>query len=78
MQSLPHIDEILRQGHRLGVAGDGDCSVQVGRSVAVLAVRNTDHGTGKLPGGQGRSRCVREGQGLSKKVREGKGILDNI
>ena len=46
VQGLPHVDEILGQGHRLGVAGDGDRPVQVGGSVAVLAVRDTDHGTG--------------------------------
>ena len=46
----PHVDEILGQGHGLAVAGDGDGAVQVGRGVAVLAIGDSDHGSGQLPG----------------------------
>ena len=40
---LPHVDEILSQGHTLSIACDGDGSVKVGWSISVLTVRNSDH-----------------------------------
>ena len=39
----PHVDKILSEGDRLAVAADGDGSVEVGRCVPVLAVRDPDH-----------------------------------
>ena len=47
---LPHVDQILGQGHGLAVPGDGDRPVQVGGSVSVLAVGDADHGPADLPG----------------------------
>ena len=41
--SLPHVDQVLGQGDGLGVAGDADGPVEVGRSIPVLAVRDPDH-----------------------------------
>ena len=46
---LPHVDQILGQGHGLAVPRDGDGSVQVGGGVPVLAVRDADHGSAYLP-----------------------------
>jgi len=39
----PHVDQVLGEGDRLGVARDADRPVQVGRRVPVLAVRDPDH-----------------------------------
>ena len=36
--SLPHVDQVLGQSHRLRVPRDADRPVQVGRGVPVLAV----------------------------------------
>lgn len=44
---LPHVDQILRQGHRIWISGDGDSSVGVS-AVPFLAVGDADHGTGDL------------------------------
>ena len=45
----PHVDEILSEGDGLAVSTDGDCPVQIGRGVPVLAVRDTDHRSTDLP-----------------------------
>ena len=47
-KGLPHVDQVLRQGHRLRVPRDADGPVQVRRSVPVLAVRDTDHRSREL------------------------------
>lgn len=44
---LPHVDQILRQGHRVRITGDGDGPVGVS-AVTLLAVRDADHCTGDL------------------------------
>ena len=57
----PHIDEVLRQGHGLGVARHGDGPVQatatataadgavLGAAAAIFAVGDADHGAAQLP-----------------------------
>ena len=47
--SLPHVDEILGERHRLVVAGDADGAVEVGGRVPVLTVGDADHRTRELP-----------------------------
>ena len=49
LQHLPHVDQILGQGHGLAVPRDGDGPVQVGGGVPVLAVGDADHGSAYLP-----------------------------
>ena len=61
---LPHVDQVLGQGHRLRIAGDGDGSVHAGRvsacaaattaatthaRITVLTVGDPNHGPAKLP-----------------------------
>ena len=48
--SLPHVDQVLGQGDGLGVAGDADGPVKVGRGISVLAVRDPDHRARELSG----------------------------
>ena len=43
----PGVDEILGQRHRFARAGDGDGAL--GAALAVLAVRDADHGAADLP-----------------------------
>ena len=47
---LPHVDQVLCEGDRLSVAGDGDRAVRVAARLAVLAVRNANHRSAQLSG----------------------------
>ena len=45
---LPHVDQVLCERYGLGIARDSDSAVHIPARLAILAVRNTNHGSTKL------------------------------
>ena len=50
IQDLPHVDQVLCERYGLGIARDSDSAVHIPARLAILAVRNTNHGSTKLSG----------------------------
>ena len=50
MRDLPHVDQVLCERYGLGIARDSDSAVHIPARLAILAVRNTNHGSTKLSG----------------------------
>ena len=48
IQDLPHVDQVLCERYGLGIARDSDSAVHIPARLAILAVRNTNHGSTKL------------------------------
>lgn len=45
---LPHVDQVLCERYGLGIARDSDSAVHIPARLAILAIRNTNHGSTKL------------------------------
>lgn len=48
LEDLPHVDQVLCEGHRLRVARDSDGAVHVSARFAILTVRDSNHGPAEL------------------------------
>jgi hypothetical protein len=45
----PHVDQILSQCNRIGIAANGDCSIGIAAAFTLFTIRDANHGARYLP-----------------------------